>query len=193
MTHENILVVKKTTLFGQKAVQGLIKETESYLTIIHQAKEFLPRPQMEQDENYKQIIPYLVFKYQNRYFLMQRRSDSSEQRLSNKFSLGIGGHMRQEDMEQASTIFDWAKREFHEEIDYSGNFSITTLGLLNDDTTDVGKVHTGLVLLLEGDSPEIQVRSELKSGKLLTLPECFDFYPQMETWSQIIFDTLTDN
>ena len=47
--------------------------------------------------------------------------------------------MRQEDMANSVTIFDWAKREFEEEINYTGNFSIKTLGILNDDTTRSGK------------------------------------------------------
>ena len=134
---------------------------------------------MEEDPRYKQIIPYLLFKHQDQYFLMQRMATSSEQRLKNKYSLGIGGHMREQDMENGATIFDWAQREFHEEIDYSGNFSIKTIGILNDDSNPVGQVHLGLVLLLEGDSSDIRVRSELKSGKLLSTQECLNF---IKTW-----------
>ena len=104
---------------------------------------------MEQDQAYKQIIPYLIFAHQGRYFVMQRASTSSEQRLKNKFTLGIGGHIRQEDIRDDS-IFSWAQREFHEEINYSGNVAIQVLGVVNDESNDVGKVHLGLVLLLQG-------------------------------------------
>ncbi len=188
--NENILVVKRTTLFPLQAPQGLVSDTQQYLSTITQAQEFLPRARMEEDENYKQIIPYLIFKHTDRYFLMQRASTSSEQRLKNKYSLGIGGHMRQEDMAQGATIFDWAQREFHEEIDYQGSFTIRTLGILNDDTNPVGKVHLGLVLLLEGDSHQIKVKSELKSGQLVSLEECKAIYNSLESWSQIIFDAI---
>jgi len=190
MINENILVVKRTTLFPTQAFQGLQTQSDSFIALINQAKEFLPRPAMELDTNYKQIIPYLIFKHENRYFLMQRQSTSSEQRLKNKYSLGIGGHIRQEDMQNATTIFDWAQREFHEEVDYKGNFTIKTIGILNDDSNAVGMVHLGLVLLLEGDSPNIAVRSELKSGQLLDMQACKHYYPDMETWSQIIFDSI---
>ena len=71
---------------------------------------------METDPAYKQIIPYLVFTYENKYFLMQRQKKASETRLQSKYSLGIGGHIREEDMENC-TLVDWAKREFEEEID----------------------------------------------------------------------------
>lgn len=193
MKPENILVVKTNTLFPNGAFQGISPHAQEFLNIITQHKEFKPRPAMEEDASYKQIIPYLVFKHDERYFLMQRKSTSSEQRLKNKYSLGIGGHMRQEDMHEGATIFDWAKREFEEEIDYRGNLTITTLGILNDDSNPVGKVHLGLVLLLEGDSADITVRSELKSGQLVTSFECLNFYQDLESWSQIIFDGCIRN
>ncbi len=190
MKNENILVIKRTKLFPESSFQGIRPIEENFFDLVEQEKEFLPRPQMEEDFLYKQIIPYLIFKFQDRYFLMQRKSTSSEQRLKNKYSLGIGGHMRQEDMQQAKTIFDWAYREFQEEIDYQGNFTIKTLGMLNDDSNPVGQVHVGLVLLLEGDCDAIKVRSELKSGQLLTIQELQAHYDDMETWSQIIFNEI---
>ena len=190
MKNENILVIKRNTLFPTAAFQGLQPIKDSFFDLVEQEKEFLPRPAMEEDPLYKQIIPYLIFKFQDRYFLMQRKSTSSEQRLKNKYSLGIGGHMRQEDMQQAKTIFDWAHREFQEEIDYQGTFTIKTLGMLNDDSNPVGQVHVGLVLLLEGDSDAIKVRSELKSGQLLTVQELQTYYADLESWSQIIFDAI---
>lgn len=194
MKNENILVVPRIKLFPNEAFQGLsTTATKTVLETIADHKEFKLRPAMEEDPSYKQIIPYLIFKYQDHYFLMQRKSTSSEQRLKNKYSLGIGGHMRQEDMGQAATIFDWAKREFEEEIDYSGNLTISTLGVLNDDSNPVGQVHLGLVLLLEGDSADIKVRSELKSGQLVTAIECLDYYQDLESWSQIIFDASIKN
>lgn len=194
MKLENILVVPRDALFAQESFQGLsTTATKSVLDIIATHKEFKPRPEMEEDPAYKQIIPYLIFKYEDRYFLMQRKSTSSEQRLKNKYSLGIGGHMRQDDMSNNATIFDWAKREFEEEINYTGNLTISTLGVLNDDSNPVGQVHLGLVLLLEGDSANITIRSELKSGQLITAHECLDFYQDLESWSQIIFDAILRN
>ena len=163
MKNENILVVKREKLFPETAFQGLVASgTQSFLEIINREKEFKPRQQMEEDSNYKQIIPYLLFKNNDRYFLMQRKATSTDQRLKNKYSLGIGGHMREEDLRNGDSIFDWGKREFHEEIAYAGNLTITPLGVLNDDSNAVGQVHLGLVLLLEGDSNQIKVRSELR-------------------------------
>ena len=192
-THdEHILVVKREYLFADidDAWHGL-KEVnfEHYLNIINDKKEFLPRSIMETDPTYKQIIPYLVFEHDNTYFLMQRKSDASEARLRNKLTLGIGGHIRQEDM-QSSSLFAWAMREFHEEVDYAGSVTVKPLGILNDDSNDVGKVHIGFVLLLTGDVPNISIKSELKSGILVPLSECIAQRDYMESWSQFVVDFL---
>jgi predicted NUDIX family phosphoesterase len=191
---ETILVVKRAHLFQHKdAWHGLQKDgIQDLVSLIMTHQEFHPRSLMEHDYTYKQIIPYLIFRYQDRYFLMQRQAHASEQRLKNKMSLGVGGHVRQEDVQTAS-LFEWARREFYEEVSYTGTCSITTLGILNDDSNEVGKVHVGLVLLLEGSSADIQVKSELKSGRLYTLQECAAYYQDMEGWSQIVYQSLLES
>jgi predicted NUDIX family phosphoesterase len=189
MQDEQILVVKRS-LLPALPYQGIQKSAvTACIAAIQEHKEFLPRALMETDPRYKQIIPYLIFTYENRYFLMQRQAKATEIRLQSKWSLGIGGHIRQEDIE-GDDIVRWAQREFHEEVDYNGSLTVTPIGILNDDTNPVGQVHVGLVYLLQGDSPAIKVKSELKSGELLTLEECAHYYESMETWTQIIFDTL---
>jgi len=187
---EEILVVKQTHLFPHGAWHGIqTEDITKYLHIIRTYQEFMPRGIMETDHTYKQIIPYLIFKHQDSYFLMQRSAHASETRLQNKYSLGIGGHMRKADME-GSTIFEWAQREFHEEVSYSGNVTVKTIGLLNDDSNEVGKVHLGLVLLLEGDSDKIAIKSELQSGSLCTLVTIKNKIDLLENWSTLILPYL---
>jgi len=182
---ERILVVKRTDLMPDGGWKGIKQVNfDQYLQIINEKKQFLWRSDMENDPTYKQIIPYLIFNFNQNYFLMQRRSTASETRLRNKYSLGIGGHIRQEDMTKAASIFDWAKREFHEEVYYDGKLDIKPIGIVNDDTTTVGKVHLGFVLLLTGNSDNIRVKSELKGGSLMTLADCMHYYENLEPWSQ---------
>jgi predicted NUDIX family phosphoesterase len=189
-TDELILVVKKECLFENGPFQGVQEiDFQNYSSLIKNNQEFLPRSLMEQDFNYKQIIPYLIFTHNNKLFIMQRKAKASETRLANKYSLGIGGHIRQEDM-TSDSIVNWAKREFYEEIDYKGNLEIEAIGILNDDSNDVGRVHLGFIFLLKGDSGQIKVKEELKSGELVSFAECELFYEKMETWSQMVFDFL---
>ncbi len=192
-THDElILVIKRSLLFSQHSWQGLYANSmQEYIDLIQQHQEFLPRSLMEQDPDYKQIIPYIIFRHDGSYFVMQRKSTTTEQRLKNKYTIGIGGHMRQEDMLNGASLFDWARREFYEEVAYSSPFTFTPLGIINDDSTEVGKVHLGLVLLVEGSSDQIKVKSELKSGQLMT-PQLItsSYYEHMETWSQIAFSFI---
>lgn len=188
---EQILVVPRTELFKNVAAWSGLKAVnfDEYLTLIQEKKEFQPRSIMETDPTYKQIIPYLVYTHENKFFLMQRTAQATEKRLQNKYSLGIGGHIRQEDM-TTDSLFDWATREFHEEVSYDGKLTIEPLGVLNDDSNAVGKVHVGFVFLLHGEHSNISVKSELKSGNLLSLDECEQYFSSMESWTQMVFTHL---
>ena len=188
---EHILVIPRTDFFPHGAWHGLKQEElATHLAIIQEYKQFIPRSIAEHDPSYKQIIPYLIFMHKNSIFVMQRRSDASETRLRNKHSIGIGGHVREDDMQHGNSIFDWAQREFHEEVAYSGSITMTPLGILNDDSNAVGQVHAGLVLLINGSSDEISIRSELKGGHLFPLDQCIDYNDTMESWSKMVLTEL---
>ena len=188
---EKILVIPKDKLFSDTPFSGLqpLDTFDKHQELIQTNQEFLWRSEMEQDTNYKQIIPYLIFSHDNKLFIMQRRGDASEARLQNKYTLGIGGHIRQEDI-AGKNIFDWAQREFHEEVNYQGALTIKPIGLINDESNLVGQVHLGCAFLLTGDSGDITIKSELKDGNLRSFEECEKLYDNMETWSQIVFNYL---
>ncbi|MFH1644564.1 MAG: hypothetical protein ABIA74_05315 [bacterium] len=187
---EKVLVIEREKILPDGGFHGIKPvDFDFYEKIIDKNKQFLWRSHMELNPNYKQVIPYLVFNYHDKIFLMRRKKTSSERRLKNKYSLGIGGHIRQEDIE-GTHIFDWAKREFEEEVFYDGELKIEPLGLLNDDSNDVGRVHIGLVFLLRGEDREIKIKSELQEGNLLDLKQAQSYYSKMESWSQIVYDYL---
>jgi len=187
---EYTLVVKRLHIFSHGIWHGF-KETDFsiYQSIINEKKEFHPRHLMEKDPSYKQIIPYLLFSHEDKFFLMQRSSDARATHLRNKLSLGIGGHICPEDVTQES-IFSWAHREFHEEVNYAGNVTVIELGIVNDDSYEQGTMHMGFVFLLKGDSPDISIKSELKSGRLVALEECIQQKENMEAWSKHIIEFL---
>lgn len=187
---EKILVVRREHLFPVTTPQGLVvTDIEAYASIIEQHKEYQWRSQMEQDPAFKQIIPYLVFNHGERYFVMQRKATSGDARLKNKLSLGIGGHIREEDM-TADSLFGWARREFDEEVSFSGSYDIKTIGLINDETNAVGQVHTGFLFMLHGDSSNIAIKDEHAAGFMWTLEECKTQYDLFESWSQLVLDYL---
>src|SRR3989344_4355503 len=203
---EKVMVVKRSDLFFENVWHGLeTQNLQKYLTIIVKKHRFLPRSEVESDPNWQQIIPYLIFENQGKIFLMRRKSSHTDRRLSNLYSIGIGGHINKEDIikstksttgtksiKEKARIMEWARREFEEEIKYDGRYKANFLGLLNDDSNDVGRVHLGLVVKLIGDSPKIAVRDEHKSGKLIGVGGAGKYYGKMETWSQIVYDFLVN-
>lgn len=190
-THdEEILVIQRSLLFKNKDIwNGIITNTTEDINHLIKNVSFMPRCHAETNIQYKQIIPYMLFLFEKKLFVMQRKNSASEQRLAGKFSIGIGGHIRQEDIKNAN-IIDWANREFQEEVTYNGSKTVNIIGLLNDDSDDVGKVHLGIILLAQANSDQISINDEHKDGMLLNRDECLALKPYMESWSQMCLDFL---
>ena len=191
---ENVLVVPRDALFQGEEWRGF-RDTglDRLLARIRAGYKFRPRREVEEDPSEPQIIPYVVFRHGERYFLTHRLRRSSERRLRHLYSLGVGGHINPEDVEGASDPIEAGlRREWEEEVVYRGDFSTRLLGAINDHTTPVGRVHVGLIFLVEGDQPEISIREVDKlAGALLPLEAMRSYYLDMESWSQLIFDYLT--
>lgn len=191
---EDVLVVPRALLFAGDEWTGF-RDTglDGLLGRVREHYRFRPRKEVEEDPTEPQIIPYVVFRHQDRYFLTHRLRRSSERRLRHLYSLGVGGHINPEDVADASDPVDAGlRREWEEEVVYQGRFSTRLIGAINDQTTPVGRVHVGLIFLVEGDRPEISIREVDKlAGALFELEAMRSYYLDMESWSQLIFDYLT--
>lgn len=130
--------------------------------------KFIPRNLAETDDSFKQLIPYIIVSWNNKIALYQRAG--TEQRLSGLWSIGVGGHINALDYENTMALTDvfWsgAKRELFEEfaIDDHQHPGFEFLGIINEELTDVGKVHLGIVLLCKPFN-EPHPRHELKNLK----------------------------
>lgn len=185
--------MKREDIFPDGAWHGFVsRDLERHQAVIRDRHLFMTRASVEDDPTYQQIIPYVVFRHADRYFLTHRLRASSEKRLRKQYSLGVGGHVNPQDLEAGDPILDGLKREWREEVVYDGRFEAKLLGLLNDDSSPVSRVHLGVVFLVDGDSPNISIRETDKlAGELLTLDEMRIYYLGMESWSQMVYDRLT--
>jgi predicted NUDIX family phosphoesterase len=192
VTSEQVLCVKREDMFPDGAWHGFVSEDlERHQALIRERHFFMSRAAVENDPGYQQIIPYVVFRHDGRYFLTHRLRASSEKRLRKQYSLGIGGHINPGDLEAGDPILDGLRREWGEEVAYDGRFEAQLIGLLNDDSSPVSKVHLGVVFLVDGDTPNISIReTEKLAGELLTLEEMRIYYLGMESWSQMVYDRL---
>ncbi len=148
---------------------------------------FEPRPAMEADPRFKQIIPYLVLRDAERYFLMRRTRAGGDARLHDRWSIGVGGHINPGD----GGLEGGLRREWAEELvaDFSPEFRL--VGVLNDDTTDVGAVHLGAVYVADAAGRDVAIREVDKlSGAFASADEVAAVSEDLETWSRLAFHAL---
>ena len=195
--NENVLVVRRS-LFDQLAsFQGLNFEPQKYLDAFLSRGNnfFLPRSEAENNPNYKQIIPYALIVFRKTVLHYVRGKKAGEQRLIAKGSIGVGGHMNEGD-ESLFAMDEQAyragvEREVNEEIKIDTPFEDQIVALLNDDSTEVGRVHLGIVHVFKLTEPKVEKREAMITG-LTFLPknELLARRETMETWSQICVDSL---
>jgi predicted NUDIX family phosphoesterase len=194
---ENVLVVRRSLFDQLGSFQGLNFEAQKYLDAFLSRGNnfFLTRSEAEINPAYKQIIPYAVIAFEDSIAYYVRGKKAGEQRLVAKGSIGIGGHMNETD-ESLFALDEGAyragvEREVNEEIKIDTTFEDRIVALLNDDTTEVGRVHLGIVHVFKLTEPKVEKREAMITG-LTFLPkkELLARRETMENWSQICLDSL---
>jgi len=196
---ENVLVIRRSLFDQMGSFHGLNFEPEKYLQALLSRGNnfFLPRAQAETDPTHKQIIPYAIITHNNRVLHYVRGKKAGEQRLVAKGSIGIGGHMNQEDESLFNFAIDEAayragvEREVNEEIRIESPFEDRIVALLNDDTTEVGRVHLGIVHVFRLAEEKVQKREAMITNVgFLEKEELLARRENLETWSQLCVDSL---
>ena len=162
---EQVLAVERRVLEQAGMFQGLTFDVERYLRelFVRGVPRFIPRSQAESDPSHKQLIPYVIMTYGGKYLSYVRGRRAGETRLVGQRSIGIGGHINPVDDETPLFDADFGdayctavKREVDEEVFVDTGHEDRVVALLNDDSTDVGKVHLGIVHVWKLDGPKTQ-------------------------------------
>ena len=195
--NENVLVVRRALFDDLGSFHGLNFEPQRYLDamLARGNNYFLARASAETDPTHKQIIPYALLACGDRVLHYVRGKKAGEQRLVAKGSIGIGGHMNDED----ESLFAWdeqayragVEREVNEEVLIETPFEDRIVALLNDDSTEVGSVHLGVVHVFRLEEPKVQKREAMITNLgFLAKDELLQRRESLETWSQICVDHL---
>ena len=151
--------------------------------------DFVRRGSAETDTSIKQIIPYLVLRDGDRIFLMKRTRAGGDSRLHDLYTIGVGGHLNPGD----GTILGGLAREWQEELEADFVPEFHFVGLLNDDTVEVGLHHLGVVYQTDAAGRPVAVRETHKlSGSFESVEAVRGVYEQMETWSRLTLDAIVD-
>ncbi|PYI90302.1 MAG: hypothetical protein DMF03_05170 [Verrucomicrobia bacterium] len=197
VAQENVLVIKRSLFDRLGAFQGLNFEPERYLgTLLSRGNNFfLSRTAAEVDPDYKQIIPYAILAHDDRVLYYVRGKKAGEQRLVAKGSIGIGGHLNDRDESlfagDENAYRAGVEREVNEEIRIGTTFDDRIVALLNDDDTEVGRVHLGVVHVFRLDQAKVDKREAMITNlEFLTQDQLLSRRDSLETWSQLCVDEL---
>lgn len=201
MTDHLTMVVPRNLLLDEDYFEGFrAAGGVDYESRILKNFEYLPRADVEEDPRWKQPIAYalivnperkLVFAYRR----SRRKEQYQEERLRGKWSWGVGGHIDKADIRQGNPIQASLAREISEEIGEIRLDPPQVLGYINDDTDPVGRVHFGILYLLQTAAKEIQpVSPEISSGGLRPVGELLNLLHdpgvQVEKWSALALPPL---
>ncbi len=162
---------------------------------------FVERAYAERTPSLKQVIPYTVVVRGGEVLLLTRSKRGGDARLFDKLSIGVGGHVEPHDLPTAASgaarrdpVPNATRREvLEEELAVSGTWSLTTVGLLNDDSNAVGAVHVGLVQVLEVEG-SVEVRETDNLTGTFVTPESLvgrlAAGANFETWSSLLVERL---
>ena len=196
--HEHVLVYPRALLDKLGPFYGLRADAQRYVDAILQPEHlsWLLREKAEEDPTHKQIIPYVVMTEGRNLFTYTRGKQSGEQRLVAKRSVGIGGHIAREDhglfSDFGPDLYAEAKRrEVDEEVVLEAAYDERLLGVINDDTTEVGRVHFGIAYVWALAGPEVRKReSQITQAAFMSIETLLLERETLESWSRFCVEAL---
>ncbi len=194
---EQVLVVPTRLFHKLGYFQGFSADVARYIPqlLSPESTRYLPRGEMETNPDFKQLIPYVLFEYESpdglQLFRYTRGNGQGESRLHAKQSVGIGGHISSLDNGAESIYAQGMERELSEEVLIETPYSARLAGLINDDETEVGRVHLGIVHVFRVDRPSVRAReADILDAGFADAGSIKSELDRYESWSQICVDAL---
>ena len=197
---EHVLVVPTAEFHRLGHFQGVSRDVARYVDglLKPELMSYRPRAEMEQDPSFKQFIPYVIFRHTDdagnvSLFQYTRGKGQGEARLHAKRSIGIGGHISSDDAAIVGgyPYEEGLRRELAEEVSIDTPYRESCIGLINDDESEVGKVHLGVVHIFDVNEPRVEPReTDICHTGFRPLAELLAARDQFETWSKICLESL---
>ncbi len=194
-TEERVLCFERKLLDELGVFQGLSLEVEKYLPVVTSSSRlvYLNRSDAEHDKRYKQLIPYVLLIGQGKILRYRRGRGGQETRLHGLYSVGIGGHISEEDHGLFSNDLgyrDGMRRELMEEVAIE-EVKEAAVAVINDDSTEVGCVHFGVVHLMHvANETVVGRRSGIVGPEFIPISEAVKDPSAYESWSRFCLEHL---
>jgi predicted NUDIX family phosphoesterase len=198
---ERVLVVPTEVFHRLGHFQGFCGDVDRYFEVLLRPEHtsYRPRDQVEKDPSFKQLIPYMIFLHadpsgRRTVFQYTRGAGMGEGRLHRKHSVGVGGHISTVDAAAnggGNPYDEGMRREMDEEVAVETPYRVRCVGLINDDETEVGRVHLGVVHLFDVERPAVRPReTDLLEWGFRPVETILADLSGFETWSQICMEAI---
>ncbi len=194
-TEERVLCFERK-LFDELGVfQGLSLEVERYLPVVTSAANLIyrNRSEAEQDKRYKQLIPYVLILCNGKILRYRRGRGGQETRLHGLYSVGVGGHISDEDhglFSSGAGYQEGMRRELMEEVAIE-RAKEAAVAVINDDSTDVGRVHFGVVHVMQVANETVAGRrSGILAPEFIPCAEAVEELSAYESWSRFCLEKV---
>ena len=195
---ERVMVIPASILDELGRFQGFQSDVDRYASRMFDPTNisYLPRNEVEEDPSYKQIIPYCILCFGDSVFRYTRGKRMGEKRLHALESIGVGGHISQDDDRPLlggaeSTYAEAMMRELEEEVIIGSKYTQDCVGMINDDSTPVGQVHLGMVHRFDLVEPNVRRREQgLTQAGFVSVGELWSGKERLENWSQFCLEAV---
>lgn len=194
-TEEKVLCFKRELFEKLGVFQGISLDVTKYLPVVTATSEvvYINRSEAEQDRRYKQLIPYALIICGDKILRYRRGKGGQETRLHGLYSVGVGGHISEEDnglFNPGVGYHDAMRRELIEEVDIDATKEMA-VGVINDDSSEVGFVHLGIVHIVPvPDESVANRRSGIVSPEFVPISEAVKNAEAYESWSRFCLENL---
>ena len=194
-TEERVLCFKRKLLEELGVFQGISPDVGKYLPVVTASANisYLNRSEVEQDRHYKQLIPYVLIVCGDKILRYRRGKGGQETRLHGLYSVGVGGHISEEDhglFTERLGYQDAMRRELKEEVSMDA-VKETAVAVINDDATDVGYVHLGIVHVMQVPDETVAGRCNgIVGPEFIPMKEAVKDLNAYESWSRFCLENL---
>src|SRR5258706_7898817 len=194
-TEERVLCFPRRLLEELGLFQGISHDIEKYLPVVTSSSQilYLNRSEAEQDKRYKQLIPYVLIICNDKILRYRRGKGGQETRLHGLYSVGIGGHISEEDhglFSNRQGYQEGMRRELMEEVAID-DVKEAAVAVINDDSTEVGLVHFGVVHVMSvADETIVGRRSGMLAPEFISVAEALKDPSAYESWSRFCLENL---
>jgi len=193
---ERVLVIPTSVLHDAGIFQGFTRQVVPYLSrlLAPAHLSYRSRAEAEDDPRYKQLIPYVILRWRDQVFHYLRGKRATETRLHALRSIGVGGHINAADGNLFEDQYrDAMLREVAEEVYVDTAFEEHCIGLINDDSTPVGKVHLGIVHVFDLQEPNVRRREQaLTQAGFAPIAQLLAQKEEFETWSRFALEAMVE-